>query len=84
MDECMYVCLCNTNGENMVRFSSTMLEFIVTTPFGKDYGLICNRHKGSTKFPKSNPLRILLDTEKTPGPTTFVGKSRSSVVSRVD
>ena len=61
-----------------------MLESRVTTPFGKDYGFICTCNKGSTKFPKSNPLRILLDTETTPGPTTFVGKSRLSVVSRIN
>jgi len=30
------------------------------------------------------PLRILLDDGTTPGPTTPVGKSRLSVVSRVD
>jgi len=63
---------------------SKMLEPMVNTPFGKDYGFICTCITGSTKFPKSTPLRILLDTETTPGPTTFVGKSRLSVASRVD
>jgi hypothetical protein len=83
MNACMHD-LCYTNGENMVKYKSIMLESRVSTPFGKDYGFICTCNKGSTKFPKSNPLRILSDTEKTPGPTTFVGKSRLSVVSRVD
>jgi len=71
----MRVCMIMLNNrENMVRLSSTML----------DYGFIFTCNKGSTKFPKSNPLRILLDDGTTPGPTTFVEKSRLSVVSRVD
>ncbi|KEH26634.1 hypothetical protein MTR_6g061795 [Medicago truncatula] len=69
----------------MVRVSSTMLESRVTTSFGKDYGLNCTCNKGSTKVPKViDHFRILSDTEKTPGPTTFVGKSHLSVVSRAD
>jgi hypothetical protein len=68
----------------MVRFKVHDVGVKGKTPHGKDYGLICTCNKGSTKFPKSNPLRILSDTEKTPGPTTFVGKSHLSVVSRVD
>jgi len=63
---------------------STVLEFRVNTTFGKDYGFICTCITGSTKFLKSNPLRILLDYGTTPGPTTFVGKYRLSVASRVD
>jgi len=63
---------------------SIMLESRVNTPFGKDYGFICTCIIGSTKFPKSNPLRISLDDRTTPGPATFVGKSRLSVVSCVD
>jgi len=70
--------------ENMVRLRSIMLESRVTTPFGKDYGFICTCNKGSTKFPKSNPLRILLGDGTTSGPTMFVGKSRLSVASHVD
>jgi len=61
-----------------------MLEPRVTTPFGKDYGFKGTHIMGSTKFPKSNPLRILLGDGTTPGPTTFVGKSRLSVASDVD
>ena len=70
--------------ENMVRLKSMMLGSKVTTPFGKDYGFICTCITGSTMFPKSNLLRILLGGGITPGPTTFVGKSRSSVASHVD
>jgi len=51
---------------------------------GEDYGFICICITGSTKFPKSNPLRILLGDGTTPGPTTFVEKSRLSVASHVD
>jgi len=36
------------------------------------------------KFPNYNLLQILLDGGKTPGPTTFIGKSSLSVASRVD
>ena len=61
-----------------------MLELRAHAPFGEDYGFICTYNKGSTKFPKSNPLRILLGDGTTPGPTTFVGKSRLSVASLVD
>jgi len=60
-----------------------MLELRDSAPFGKDYGFNCTYITGSTKVPKSNPLRILLDDGTTPGPITFVGKSRLSVVSRV-
>jgi len=60
-----------------------MLETRVNTPFGKDYGSNCTCITGSTKFPKSNPLQILLDDGTTPGPTMFIGKSRLSVASRV-
>jgi len=70
--------------ENMVRLRSIVLESRVTTPFGKDYGFKCTCITGSTKFPKSNPLRILLGDGTTPDPTTFVGKSRLSVASHVD
>jgi len=76
MNECMHDYV-----ENMVRL---MLESRVTTPFGTGYGFICTCITGSTKFPKSNPLRILLGGGTTPGPTTFVGKSRSSVALHVD
>ncbi len=63
---------------------SIMLKPKVNTPFGKDYGSYCTSNKGSTKFPKSNPLRILLDDGTTPVPTTIVGKFRLSIASRVD
>jgi len=62
---------------------SIMLEPRVNTPFGEDYGPNYTCITGSTKFPKFNPLRILLDDGTTPGPTTFVRKSRLSVASRV-
>jgi len=61
---------------------SEMLESRVTTSFGKDYGFIFTCVTGSTKFPKSSPLQILLDDGTTPGPTMFVRKSHSSVASR--
>ncbi|KEH33569.1 hypothetical protein MTR_3g047175 [Medicago truncatula] len=62
-----------------------MLESRVTTPFGKDYGFKCTCITGSAKVPKVlNHFRIFSDTEKTPGPTTFVEKSHLSVVSRID
>jgi len=82
---CMHVCInMLKNGENMVKLRSIMLESRVHAPFGKDYGFICTCNKGSTKFPKSNPLRILLGDGTTPGPTMFVGKYRLSVASHVD
>jgi len=76
--------LCYTNSENMVRFRCIMLESRVNASFGRDYVFICTCNNGSIKFPKSNPNRILLDDGTTPGPTTFVGKSRLSVASSVD
>jgi len=72
------------NIENMVRLRSIMLESRVNTPYGKDYRFICTCITGSTKFPKSCPLRIFLGDGTTPSPTTFVEKSRLSVASRVD
>ena len=81
MNACMHD-LCYTNGENMVRFKSIKLESRVNTPFGRNYGFICTCISGSTKFPKSNSFRILSGYGTTPGSTSFVRKSRLSVVSR--
>jgi len=78
MNACMH-----DYAEEYGEVKSIMLESRVNTPFGKDYDSSCTCITGSTKFPKSNPLRILLDDGTTPGPTTFVGKSRLSVASRV-
>ena len=66
------------------EIKSIMLESRVNTSFGKDYSFKCTCITGSTKFPKSNPFRILSDYETTPDPTTFVRKSRLSVVSRIN
>ena len=75
--------LCYTNGENMVRFKSKTLESRVNTSFGKDYGFNCTCISGSTKFPKfSTTSEYLSGYGTTPGPTSFVGKSRLGVVSR--
>ena len=79
MNECMH-----DYAENMVRLRSTMLELRVITPFGKDYGFICTCITGSTKFPKSNPLWILLGDGSTPIPIISVRESRLGVVSRIN
>ncbi|KEH37435.1 hypothetical protein MTR_2g037535 [Medicago truncatula] len=71
--------------EYMVRVSSTTLESMVTTPFGKDYGFKCTCITGSTKFPKSLTTSEYLSGDRsTPIPIIFVGKSRLGVVSRIN
>jgi len=64
---------------------SIMLESRVKTPFGKDYWFqiyLCHRFY---KVPKVyNPFRRLSDCGITSSPTTFVRKSRLSVVSRIN
>jgi len=53
-NEWMHVCMIMLHKQwKHGEVKSTMLESMVNTSFGKDYGFICTCNKGSTKFPKS-------------------------------